>query len=316
MNVLLYQQGGTLYLDKPLEAQPSACTISIKSLGNDDLSEVGSTFDDIDDEDATAEDLSLTLGATTKGAREVAVSATSGEPNPDPFDENYRLLVTTATGRVGWWKVDGRTLDDGDVTQLEFDQQIPFALAVGDLAKSVRCSYAVDWSGVTDTFSGRLQVFWKPTINGVQRTYREVVDIVKQLQSQPATWADVLEMHPSIQHSITNRVKDCESLVRKAWNQVQRKLWKMDVQAHDLVFLGGDDSLADAVIAQTMLNLTHLNIYPASKKDEPKEYQSELRLDIESALGLLTQAYLDANENLSLEAAETSVPLRQAFFRR
>ena len=66
---LVYQQGATLYLDEKFEAQPSAVTITLRTMGNDALSTLGTGFSDVEAVSATAESLSMTLAATNEGAK-------------------------------------------------------------------------------------------------------------------------------------------------------------------------------------------------------------------------------------------------------
>ena len=77
-NVLLYRQGGTLYLDEPLPDQPSACTVSITQLDGNGLADLGGGFANISDVAATIDNLVLTLPAKASPWRTVAPTATAG----------------------------------------------------------------------------------------------------------------------------------------------------------------------------------------------------------------------------------------------
>ena len=310
---LVYQQGGTLYLDEKFEAQPSAVTITLRTMGNDALSTLGTGFSDVEAVSATAESLSMTLAATNEGAKEVAVSADSGTPTTGMLDYSYRHLVENAEGRQAWPRVSGRTLDGGDVNKLIFDEGIPFDISAGDTAKSIRCSYAVNWSSVTATFNGRVQALWKVTVAGEVRKIKKIYDIVKQEFVQPAEWADVLARYPELSAK-TGRRFDFERTVRQAWEDILRELSAMGVRAN-LIIPEGDYSLRDATVFQCLANLGRSGIVPRVFDDSPEDYIELMEQEKQGALGQLTQ-FVDDDEDESLEYDEEDRARRAVWFRQ
>jgi hypothetical protein len=81
VNELIYQQGGTLYLDEPWAAQPTAATITIRTLADKALSTLGGGFVDI-------EDLMLKFGESvakrTSRWAEGTLDSTQSAPRPGP----------------------------------------------------------------------------------------------------------------------------------------------------------------------------------------------------------------------------------------
>ena len=300
-NYLIYQQGGTLYLDEKWEAQPSAVTITLRTLGNDALSTLGTGFSDVEAASATAETLSLTMAVTNEDAKQVTVSATSGTPTSGIMDENYRLLVVSADGRQWWPRVSGRTLDGSNVTQLVFDEGIPFDITAGDLAKSVRCSYAVNWSSVTSDFKGRIQAIWKVTVGGEVKTVKKVYDIVKQELVQPAEWSDVLSRFPELSAK-TGRRFDYERVVEQAWQDIQRELFAMNVRTN-LVIPESDYSLRDATVYQALSNLGRAGVVPRVFEDKPDDYIDLMEQERIAGLGQVS-TFVDDDEDESLEESE------------
>tara|TARA_Y100001973_G_C5194480_1_gene333261 strand:- start:877 stop:1821 length:945 start_codon:yes stop_codon:yes gene_type:complete len=310
---LVYQQGGTLFLDEKFEAQPSAVTITLRTLGNDALSTLGTGFSDVENVSATAESLSMVLAATNEGAKEVVVSSDSGTPTSGMLDYSYRLLVENAEGRQAWPRVSGRTFSGSDVNKLIFDEGLPFDVSVGDTAKSVRCSYAVNWSSVTATFNGRIQALWKVTVNGEVKKVKKVYDIVKQEFVQPAEWADVLSRYPELSTK-TGRRFDFERTVRQAWEDILRELMAMGVRAN-LVIPESDYSLRDATVFQCLANLGRSGIVPRVFDASPEEYIDLMEQEKQSALGQITQ-FVDDDEDEALETEEEDRARRTVWFRQ
>lgn len=309
MNELIYQQGGTLYLDEPWSAQPSAATLTIRTLADKALSTLGGGFTDIEDETATCDNLVLTLPAANAGAKVIAPSATAGTVGA-LTSPGYKLLINRG-GRLYYPKVDEY---DGAVTSLRFDDSIPFALKAGDTAKGIRVSYTVDWSAVTDTFVGQVKAIWKVTVGGVVQKVVKVYDVVKQILPQPATWADVLALRPDADTQLAH-IQDKERLVTQAWQTVVHDLYTMGIR-HNLVVQDGSTTLRDATVLQVLYNLTaHSGLpVPRSYDGQGAAYMDNLRRDRERAYSLL-QMPVDDNEDGVIARHEKDINRRAIFFR-
>lgn len=312
MNELIYQQGGTLVLDEPFEAQPTAATITIRSMTNNVLSTLDSGFDDIEDEVASCDNLVLTLPATNEQAR-VIVPATTAGTIPVMTSPGYRLLLNRG-GRLYYPIVDEYDTSGANVTSVRFDSPIPFAIKVNDTAKGIRVSYNVDWGDATALFTGQVKATWKVTIGGVVRKIIKIYDVVKQVLAQPATWTDVLDMRPDADTQLSH-IADKEALVTKAWGNIKQDLYTLGIR-HNLVVPDGSTTLRDAVVMQTLYNLTaHAGLpVPASYNGMGDVYLDRLSRDRERALSLL-QMPVDENEDEILAGSEQVPRTRTVFFR-
>lgn len=311
-NVLVYQQGGTLTLDEKLDAQPSAVTVSLRTLGNESLTTLGTGFVDVTDAAATAETLSLTLAATNEGAREVTVSATSGTPTSGMLDPGYRLLLTSSQGRQDWVRPDGRTIDGSDVTKLYLDSKLKFDLAAGDTAKSIRCTYAVDWSSVTSTYTGRIQVIWKVTVGGVVKTIIKVYDIVKQELVCPADETDLLDRQPWLQHKLAHQSALSRAL-RLGWEKVEQRLSNMGIRTN-LIISDGDTNLRDATVWSALLVLAQAGHAPTHLQEDIGEWIEMLEHEVITSLGPIRQ-FVDEDEDGALESGEEDQSRMTPYFR-
>ena len=102
-NVLLFQQGGTLYLDETLPGQPSSCTITLSGVDSESLSSLGAGMTEVQDEDCVVGDLVLTLPAKSAPWKVVAPSDSAGTIG-DMTAEGRRFLLNRG-GRTRWVRV-------------------------------------------------------------------------------------------------------------------------------------------------------------------------------------------------------------------
>ena len=310
---LVYRQGGTLTLDERFEAQPSSCTITIRTLQDDVLSTI-SGLSNVEAASATVETLDLTLAATAKGARQITVSTGSGTGVSSLLTPGFRLLIVDTTGRKQWATVNGVTTSAGVPTILYIDEGVDFALAAGAKAYSVRCSYAVDWSAVTSTYVGEVKVKWVATVGGVATTRVKIVDIVKQELAAPAVWADILDLRPDADEQMS-RVKDKDRLLRVAWEHLTRQMRNMGVY-HNLIVTDGTSGLRDAHVYETLLLLTrHQGLTPPLETTK-ELYEDDLVRDRDAALFGLRHMAVDADEDEAIADDERDVNYGVMFFRR
>lgn len=313
-NVLLYQQGGTLCLDEPLPAQPSACTITLTALDGSALTEIDSTFTDIDEENVTLDDLVLELPAKAAPWRTVTPTSTTGTVG-DMTAEGRRFLLDRG-GRKRWVRVSEFDLDgNSDVSEVRFDEGIDYALKTGDTLKGVRCSYVVDWSAVTDDFVGRVKAVWKVTVGGEVRHIVKVYDVVKQVLYCPATWSDVLRLRPDVDNELA-KVPDKEALVQQAWEDIVRDLDNMGIR-HNLVVPDGSTLLRDATVHQCLINLTQYAglITPPGYIGQTDDYIEALESKKQSIIGKFAIP-VDFDQNGVLTNTEQYDTKRQVWFRR
>lgn len=311
-NLLIYQQGGTLYLDEPFEAQPSAATITIRTLDNQVLSTIDSSFDDIEDEAATVENLVLTLPAVNKGAKVITPSATAGSI-PTLTDPHLRLLIETG-GRKLFVKVSEYYTSGANVTSIKIDSGVDFDIAANATAKVIRVKYAVDWSTVTSEFVGRVKAEWKVTVNSVVHKVVQLYDIVKQVLKQPATWANVVTRRPDVDKQITE-LKDKEAVVRQAWEDIIQELFAIGVR-HNLVIQDSSTILRDVTVLQCLINLTIHHDLPI-----PSNYESQGDMYLETlyrAKSKIMSSFsmpIDDNQNSIIEDDEEKNQRRQIWLR-
>lgn len=311
MNELIYQQGGTLVLDETWPSPPSVATITIRTLGNVALSSV-SGLSDIEDEDCDLDDLVITLPASNTGARLFEPTETVGTIG-DLTDPTYKMLLLRG-GRKHYVKVSEYDSDTVNVNSIRFDAPVPFAISEGDQVFGLRVSYPVDWSAGTSTFVGQVKAIWSVTVNGVVHKRTKIYDVVKQTLGQPATWADVLALRPDAETQL-GRIPNKEDLVTKAWDNIKQDLYTLGIR-HNLIIADGSTTLRDAVVLQTLYNLTsHMGLnVPPSFAGLGSEYLDRLSRDKERALSLL-QMPVDENEDEIIGAKETGINRRTVFFR-
>lgn len=298
VNELIYHAGGTLYLDEPFEAQPSAATISLTTLGNQALTTLDATFTALSAVTATLDNLSMVLPATNRSARLISPTSTTGTV-PDLTSEGYRLLINRG-GRKYWVRVSEY---DGAVTSFRVDEGLDFDLKAGDTAKGVRVSYAVGWTAVTSTFTGQIKAHWAVTVGGVVQNIVKIYDVVRQVLKQPATWSDVLARRPDADNQMSE-VRDKEKLVRTAWEDVVQYLYNRGIR-HNLIISDGATTLRDAVVLQTLYNSTlHQSLpVPLAYSGQGETYISELRNERNNALSQLMMPS-DSDENFEITRVE------------
>lgn len=320
MNVLVAQQGGLLVLDEPFEAQPTAATVTFTTLENQVLSTLHASFTDLEDETCNVSDMELTLPASNRGCRLFEPTATTGVVD-DMTSPGYQLLLTRGGrryyARVGEYDVaaqgsggsghghghngNGANLE---VTSFMLDEGVDFAVKAGDKAYGIRVSYDVDWSAVTDeNFVGQVQALWKVTVNGRVQRIRRVYDVVKQVLTRQATWADVLARRPDADENMS-QVRDKEKLVETAWDDIVRELYALGIR-HNLLIPNTNTSLRDATVLQCIYNLTvHQSLpVPPSFMSQPDVYLDNLRSEKSKTLALLSFP-LDEDQNMVITPRE------------
>ncbi len=312
-NVLLYRQGGTLYLDEPLPDQPSACTISITQLDGNGLADLGGGFANITDVAATVDNLVLTLPAKASPWRTVTPTATAGTIG-DLTAEGRRFLLNRG-GRKRWARVSEFDTAGGEVTEVRFDEGIDYAVKTGDTIKGVRCSYTVNWASVSSTFVGRVKATWKVTVEGTVRTIVKVYDVVKQVLFCPATWTDVGRLRPDVDNELS-KVQDKEMLIQQAWQDIVRDLDAMGIR-HNLVIPDGSTILRDAAVLQCLINLTQYQglAAPPGYIGQTDDYIDALEAKKQSILGKFAIP-VDFNQDGNLDTTEQYGNKRQVWFRR
>jgi hypothetical protein len=312
-NVLIYQQGGTLYLDEALPAQPSAATISVTALDARGMALVDGSFSDITDAACTLDNLVLTLPAKTPPWKVVVPTATAGTIG-DMAGEGRKFLLNRG-GRKQWMRVSEFDTSGATVTEVRFDEGIDFALKAGDTLKGVRVSYNVDWSGSSSTFTGQVKVTWKVTVNGVVQPFVRIYDVVKQVLDQPATWADVLDLRSDADDQLS-QVPNKERFVAQAWRDVVRDLYSMGIR-HNLIIPDGNTVLKDVTVLQCLRNLVMFQglSIPDGYIGQADDYIETLATSRAAYLGSLKIA-MDQDEDGSISASELMAPKRQAWFRR
>lgn len=312
-NVLLFQQGGTLYLDEALPGQPSSCTISITRLEGGTLSSTGWGLVDIVDDDCTVWDLVVTLPAKNPPWKVVTPTDTAGTIG-DMTDDHRRFLLNRG-GRKRWVRVAEFDVSGSDLTEIRIDEGIDYALKAGDTLKDVRCSYDLDWTGVTSTFVGRVKATWKVTIDDVVHTFVKVYDVVRQVLLVPATWSDVLRLRPELDNEIS-QVLDKERLVEQAWSDIVVGLEAMGIR-HNLIVPDGSTILRDATVHQCIINLTqyHGLMTPAGYIGQTDDYIDMLESRKNAILGKFEMP-VDNDQNGILSDYEQYGTKRQHWFRR
>jgi hypothetical protein len=284
-NEIIFQAGGRLSLSLPWTAQPSAATFTLRTLQNQPVSVIGGGFTDLEHVHCNVSNLVLTLPACNEGAKIVIPTLTTGAiPNnitdiPLLFNRGGRRQMITPL------ECDH---NGTAVSKLRFDVGLPFALVAGDTASALEVSYNLDLSGVSSAFTGKLQGIWDVTVNGETHRTTMVYDIVKQKLAQPATWQDVVNLRPDVADHLRN-VANKEEFVRLAWENVQLDLYALGIR-HNLIVADGSATLRDAVVFQTIYNLTiHLNLpVPSVFEVSGEAYLDRIMRDKDKCLGQLS----------------------------
>lgn len=313
MNELLYQQGGNLVLDEKFTSRPVSATVTIHTMSDEVLSTIDSTFTDIEDATCVVDDLTLTLSASAKGARVFTPSATSGTIT-DLTDDGYRLLINRG-GRKYFASVSEYDTDGTDVVSFRVDEGIDFIIQSGDYAYGLRVSYDVDWSAVTDDFTGRVKAIWAVTLDdGTISKIGKVYDCVKQVITKQATWADVVARRPDADIHLSE-IRDKERLVDVAWDDIVTKLYNMGIR-HNLIYPDYSTVLRDATVMQCLYNMVmHQGIpAPILFAAQGRDYTDWLHREISSILGQFLLP-IDDNEDGILSRAEAGVNRRAVWFR-
>lgn len=311
-NELIYQAGGMLVLDEPFLAQPSSATLTLLTMQGTALSNLGAGFADVDEESADVDNLILEMPATNAGAKVVVPTDTTGTIG-DLTAPGYRMLINRG-GRRHYSAVSEYDTSGADVTSIRFDPGLPFALKADDEVFGLRVSFDVDWSAVTSTFVGKIQGIWRVTVDGLVYVVARVYDVVKQTLPQPATWADVLDLRPDAQEHMSN-VPNKETLVTKAWETVVQDLFSLGIR-HNLVIQDGSTTLRDAVVFQTIYNLSvHQNLpVPRSFENQGDLYLDRLTRDKDRCLGQLSFP-VDENQDGVISPSEIDRNRKAVYFR-
>jgi hypothetical protein len=327
VNVLVVQQGGLLVLDEPFDAQPSAATVTITTLGNQALTTLHSSFTALEDETCNVSNMVLTLPASNRGAKLFTPTATAGIVDA-MTSPGYQLLIQRGGrnyyARVGEYDVAAAGGGGGggggggsghahghngngsnlNVTSFMLDEGVDFAIKAGDTAVGVRLSYDVDWSAVTDDqFVGQVQALWKVTVNGRVQRIRRVYDVVRQVLTRPATWADVLARRPDADENMS-QVRDKEKLVETAWEDVVRELYNLGIR-HNLIVPNTSTALRDATVLQVILNLSiHQALpVPPAFMTQPDVYLDNMRAERSKTLSMLAMP-IDDNQDMVITPRE------------
>lgn len=322
-NVLLFQQGGTLYLDEALPDQPSLCTVTITQLDGQALSQIDSSFTDIEDEACDVADLVVVLPA--KSAPWKLVTPTSYTGDIGDMTEEGRKFLLNRGGRKQWLRVseyDVTVVEGVDpepdvttLTELRFDQGIDYNLKAGDTLKDVRCSFEVDWSAVTSDFVGRVKAVWSVTVGDVVRKITKIYDVVRQFLFPPATWQDVLELRPDADNELS-QVPNKEVLVVKAWQDIVADLDTMGIR-HNLIVADGSTVLRDATVIRCLINLVqHQNLpTPTGYIGQTDDYVDWLAAEKARILGKL-QIPIDEDQDGNISVPEANKTKRQSWWRK
>jgi hypothetical protein len=308
VNVLVAQQGGLLVLDETFDDQPTAATVTLVTLDNQPLSRVNGSFTDIEDEVCNVSDMVLTLPASNRGCRLFTPTATTGTVD-DMTSPGYQLLINRG-GRRYYARVGEYDVATGEVVSFMLDEGVDFAIKADDTAKGTRVSYDVDWSAVTDeNFVGQVQALWKVTVNGRVQRIRRVYDVVKQILTRQATWADVLARRPDADENMS-QVRDKEKLVITAWEDVVRELYTLGIR-HNLLIPTTSTSLRDATVLQVIYNLTvHQSLaVPPSFMTQPDVYLDNLRSEKSKTLAMLAFP-VDEDQNMVISSREININRR------
>lgn len=313
MNELMYQQGGTLYLDENLPFPPVSATFTLRSFSDQPLSEYDEELEDIEGEVATVEGLVLTMAASAKGAKLFQPIMTEGTLG-DITDPSYRFLIERG-GRRQYFRVSEYDLTGTDVKSFRVDGGLDFPITNGDKVYGLRVYYDVDFSGVESTFVGRLKGTWAVTLaNGSTVKVTKIYDVVRQILIKQASWADVVARRPDVDIQ-TAEIRDKESLVNVAWDDIVTRLYNMGIR-HNLIFPEYSTVLRDATVMQCLYNLTmHAGISPPPLfNNQGEDYLNFLRREISTVLGGLLMP-IDDNEDGVISPSESGATRRVVWLR-
>jgi hypothetical protein len=309
-NLLITGQGGWLHLDEPLREPPVSATVSLRLVEEKRAS--NGAFMPLFNEPCVLDDVRFVLPERLSPWRSVEPVSTSGLVG-DLTDPRRRLLFLRGGRRLyltpNEFDVDG----NGDVVLLRFDEGIDVSARAGDTLSGIRCSYYVDLDGID--FVGRVQADWQVTLgSGETKRFTHVYDCMRQEIGQPATWRDVLAIRPDADNEMS-QVKDKESLVRRAWEQVVERLQSLGIW-HNLVIPDGSTSLRDAVVAQTILNMVmHQNLtVPEAFAGQGDYYIQHLERGIQAPLSSFSMP-IDGDQDGEIRPGEVDRAARQVWFR-
>lgn len=271
--------GGRLYLDECFREQPVSATISI----NSGYSSCPILIEDV----AQCDTLVLDLAPTKRNAKRVDVVNTAGTGISSFHDPDFKLTVTY-NGRYQWVRVS-EFLEQpvGDVLYFCTDDSLDFEIGsegVGGKAFSTRCYY--DLALATENiYTGHIQVRWDVEfVSGDRTVVTRTYDVVKQHLHNPASWSDVLQLRPDADHQISRNINK-DALVEHAWENLKTELRNRRIY-HNLIIPDGYHILKDAVVAQTILNLTIQQglALPVAFETDPAYYLENLKLQVRKAL--------------------------------
>lgn len=309
-NLLITRQGGWIHLDEKLPAQPVSAKVSFQEVTMVAASQA--PFPALGTQNAIVDDLVLTLPDRQHPWRTIQPATTTGTVG-NLLAPRRRFLLDRG-GRALYVRVSEYDTDGaGDVTNLRIDEGINFSVKDGDTLSGVRCSYYVDLTGIE--FIGTVKVDWEVTMpDGKVRIFSYTYDVMRQELGQPATWADVLRVRPDADNELS-QVPDKEVIVEQAWEEIARDLYNMGIR-HNLVVQDGSTVLRDAVVLQTILNLTmHQNLtIPQSYIGQGEDYSMHLERKISKALGQFFPP-IDTNQDGTLTSSDNLGPRRQVWFR-
>lgn len=313
MNELMYQQGGTLYLDENLPFPPVSATFTLRSFGDLVLSAYDEELDDIEAQAATVDALTLTMSASAKGAKLFQPTLTEGAIG-DITNGSYRFLVERG-GRRQYFRISEYDVTGDNITSFRIDGGLDFPISNGDKIYGLRISYPVDFSTSVSTFVGRLKGTWTVTLsNASVIKVTKVYDVVRQVLVKQASWADVVARRPDVDLQ-TAEIRDKESLVNVAWDDMVTKLYNMGIR-HNLVIPEYSTVLRDATVMQCLYNLTmHTGISPPAIFDNQGDnYLDFLRREISTVLGGFIMP-IDDNEDGIIAAKESGSTRRAVWLR-
>jgi hypothetical protein len=307
-NLLITNQGGWLHLDEALPAQPLSATLTLSVVDSKASSTGG--FPSIVNEPCVVDNLVMTLPDRQAPWRSIVPTITAGAIG-DLTTPNRRLLLNRG-GRKRYLRASEADDDGTDVTSIRFDEGLDFTVRAGDTLSGLRCSYYVDIDGIG--FVGRLKGEWRVvTPDGVSR-YTYIYDVMRQEIGQPATWADILRVRPDADNELS-QVPNKEIIVTQAWEEVVRDLYNMGIR-HNLIIPNGSTILRDAVVTQTILNLTmyqNLSV-PESFIGQGEDYMMHLERKVSKTLGQFFVP-VDENQDGEITKSDETKGRRQVWFR-
>jgi hypothetical protein len=307
-NLLITNQGGWLHLDEALPSQPTSASLSLSVVDSKASSSGG--FPAIVGETCVVDDLLLVLPERQAPWRTITPTSTAGTAGD--MTAPLRRFLLNRGGRKRFLRPSEADVEDGDVTNIRFDEGIDFTVRAGDTLCGLRCSYYVDLEGVG--FVGRIKGEWRVvTAEGTFR-YTYIYDVMRQEIGQPATWSDVIRVRPDADNELS-QIPDKESFVSQAWEEVTRDLYNMGIR-HNLIIPNGSTILRDAVVTQTLLNLTmyqNLSV-PSSFIGQGEDYMMHLERKVSKTLGQFFVP-VDENQDGDITRSDETKGRRQVWFR-